>query len=64
MRRRRRVLPSWCGSAPALAARSDRPADAKGVSLPPLERRIDDKGYHYRWVDVAFDRARALGPSP
>ena len=28
------------------------------VKLPPLERRVDDKGYHYRWVDVAFDRAR------
>ena len=41
----------------ALAAQSGRggPA-AKGVALPPLERRIDDAGYHYRWVDVAFDR--------
>ena len=41
----------------ALAAQSDRPNDATGVELPPLERRIDDAGYHYRWVDVAFDRA-------
>jgi benzoyl-CoA-dihydrodiol lyase len=41
----------------ALAQQSDRPADAKGVALPPLQRRIDDSGYHYRWVDVAFDRA-------
>ncbi|HXQ53916.1 MAG TPA: 2,3-epoxybenzoyl-CoA dihydrolase [Stellaceae bacterium] len=40
----------------ALAAHSDRPA-ATGVTLPPLERRIDDEGYHYRWVDAAFDRA-------
>jgi benzoyl-CoA-dihydrodiol lyase len=39
-----------------LAGRSDRPADAKGVALPALERTIDDKGYHYRWIDVAFDR--------
>src|SRR5579863_4249803 len=31
----------------ALAAESDRPSAAKGVSLPPLERRIDDSGYHY-----------------
>jgi benzoyl-CoA-dihydrodiol lyase len=44
--------------AAALAAQSDRPADAKGVSLPPLERTIDDAGYHYRWVDVGFDRAQ------
>jgi benzoyl-CoA-dihydrodiol lyase len=42
--------------AQALAAASDRPADAKGVILPPLDRRIDEKGYHYRWVDVTFDR--------
>src|SRR5690348_3214072 len=44
--------------AQALAAQSDRPADAKGVTLPPLERKIDDAGYHYRWVDVAFERAQ------
>jgi len=41
----------------ALAAASDRPRAAGGIALPPLERRIDDAGYHYRWVDVAFDRA-------
>jgi benzoyl-CoA-dihydrodiol lyase len=44
--------------AQALAAQSDRPAGAKGVALPPLQRKIDDAGYHYRWVDVAFDRAQ------
>ena len=43
-----------------LAAASDRPRDAAGVPLPPLERRIDDAGYHYGHVDVAIDRgARA-----
>src|SRR5690606_32300568 len=42
----------------ALAAQSDRPADAKGVALVPLERTIDDAGYHYRFVDVQVDRAR------
>src|SRR5450432_787485 len=31
--------------AQALAALSDRPGDAKGVTLPPLARRIDDAGY-------------------
>ena len=40
-----------------LAAASDRPADAKGVALPPLECEIDEKGYHYRFVDAVFDRA-------
>jgi benzoyl-CoA-dihydrodiol lyase len=44
--------------AQALAAQSDRPANAAGVTLPPLERKIDDAGYHYRWVDIAFDRAQ------
>jgi benzoyl-CoA-dihydrodiol lyase len=47
--------------AAALAARSDRPAHAKGVVLPPLERRIDETGYHYRWVDVVFDRGARTG---
>jgi len=39
-----------------LAAQSDRPADAKGVTLTPLDRKIDANGLHYRYVDVAFDR--------
>ena len=43
--------------AAALAEQSDRPADAKGVTLTPLERTIDEGGIHYRYVDVAFDRA-------
>ncbi|HMN66457.1 MAG: 2,3-epoxybenzoyl-CoA dihydrolase [Burkholderiaceae bacterium] len=42
----------------ALAAKSDRPADAKGVALVPLERTIDADGHHYRYVDVKVDRAR------
>jgi benzoyl-CoA-dihydrodiol lyase len=40
-----------------LAATSNRPRDAKGVALPSLERRVDDAGYHYRFVDVRMDRA-------
>ena len=40
----------------ALAAKSDRPADAKGVALPPLARTIDDAGIHYPHVDVRLDR--------
>jgi benzoyl-CoA-dihydrodiol lyase len=42
--------------AQALAAQSDRPAEGVGIALPPLERRIDEGGYHYTHVDVAFDR--------
>jgi benzoyl-CoA-dihydrodiol lyase len=38
-----------------LAARSDRPADAKGVALTALERQIDERGYHYSHVDVQVD---------
>jgi benzoyl-CoA-dihydrodiol lyase len=48
------------GRAEALAAQSRRPAAAKGVTLPPLKRAIDDAGYHYEHVDVAFDRARGF----
>jgi len=40
-----------------LAAQSDRPADASGVALTPLARTIDERGYHYSFVDVTIDRA-------
>ena len=43
--------------AAALAAQSDRPADAQGVALTPLERRIGDEGLDYRYVTVRIDRA-------
>ena len=39
-----------------LAALSDRPAGAKGIALPPLQRTIDEAGYHYQTVDVTIDR--------
>jgi benzoyl-CoA-dihydrodiol lyase len=39
-----------------LAAASDRPADAQGVALEPLQRTIDAAGYHYEFVDVQLDR--------
>src|SRR5438105_13386406 len=38
--------------AAALAGQSDRPADAKGVTLTPLGRTLDSNGIHYRYVDV------------
>jgi len=55
--------------AKALAKLGDRPGDALGVPLTPLERSIDERGYHYRWVEVELapaDRVATLiatGPS-
>jgi benzoyl-CoA-dihydrodiol lyase len=43
--------------AAALASQSDRPVDAKGITLTPLDRTIDVQGLHYRYVDVVCDRA-------
>jgi benzoyl-CoA-dihydrodiol lyase len=39
-----------------LAAQSDRPSDAKGVTLTPLQRSIDEAGLHYEYVAVALNR--------
>jgi benzoyl-CoA-dihydrodiol lyase len=41
-----------------LAERSERPADAKGVPLPPLERTIGADRIAYRHVSVDIDRSR------
>jgi len=43
-----------------LAGETRRPASGEGVKLTPLNRTIDDAGYHYDHVDVAFDRARGF----
>jgi len=40
----------------ALAATSDRPADAAGIALTPLTRTVDDAGYRYEHVEVRIDR--------
>ncbi|WP_423199716.1 MULTISPECIES: 2,3-epoxybenzoyl-CoA dihydrolase [unclassified Cupriavidus] len=40
----------------ALAATSDRPADATGISLAPLERTIEADALRYRYVAVEIDR--------
>jgi len=40
-----------------LTASSRRNAEAKGIRLNPLKRKIDDAGYHYELVEVSFDRA-------
>jgi benzoyl-CoA-dihydrodiol lyase len=39
-----------------LAAKSDRPTDARGIALTPLERDVGDTGYRYEHVDVRIDR--------
>jgi benzoyl-CoA-dihydrodiol lyase len=46
--------------AAALAQASDRPRDARGVLLPPIERTVDADGYHYEHIDVAIDHARRV----
>ncbi len=40
-----------------LAAMSDRPVDAKGVQLAPLERKVAADALRYRHVTVEIDRA-------
>ena len=44
--------------AEALAAQSNRPAGAKGVSLPRVERTESADGIAYQWVNVAIDRSK------
>ncbi|MBK6552539.1 MAG: benzoyl-CoA-dihydrodiol lyase [Rhodocyclaceae bacterium] len=39
-----------------LAKTSDRPG-GQGVALTPLNRKIDENGYHYTHVDVVIDQA-------
>jgi benzoyl-CoA-dihydrodiol lyase len=43
-----------------LAARSDRPADARGITLTPLVRTLDGDRIAYRWVMCEIDRRRGL----
>jgi len=42
----------------ALAASSDRPTETRGVSLPPLECRLEADSLRYRYVAVDIDRTR------
>ena len=39
-----------------LAEQSDRPSDARGITLTPLDRSADETGLHYKFVDVQFNR--------
>ena len=41
----------------AMATESDRPADAKGIALTPLQREFGSDGVTYSHVRVVFDRA-------
>ncbi len=43
-----------------LAGRSDRPAGARGIALPRLERSIDGDRIEYRHVTAEVDRRRGL----
>ncbi|HEX4243644.1 MAG TPA: 2,3-epoxybenzoyl-CoA dihydrolase [Steroidobacteraceae bacterium] len=42
----------------ALSADSDRPADARGITLSPIGCRADAGGLHYGFVDACFDVSR------
>ena len=43
-----------------IAARSDRPKVAKGITLTPLERKIEKDRVSYSHVDVEIDREKGL----
>jgi benzoyl-CoA-dihydrodiol lyase len=43
-----------------LAARTDRPADARGITLTPLARTLEGDRIAYRWVTCEIDRRRGL----
>ncbi len=45
------------GRAEQLVGTSTRTASAKGIKLNPVGRTVDDKGYHYKYVEVTFDRS-------
>ena len=43
-----------------IAAKSDRPKDAKGITLTPIERKFDKDRVSYSHVDVEIDRERGI----
>jgi benzoyl-CoA-dihydrodiol lyase len=48
------------GRAKEVAARSDRPKNAKGIKLTTLERKVETDRVTYSHVDVEIDRQRGL----
>ena len=57
---RSRLAEAVRARAEELAARSDRPADAAGVPLPPLERNLDGTRLAWPNVTVELDRGARL----
>ena len=55
---RSRLEGAVAARAAALAATSDRPAAARGIALPPLQRSVGDDAVAYTLVHVALDRAQ------
>ena len=49
-----------CARARELARRSDRPEGARGIELPPLERRTSADALEYEHVSLTFDRDRRV----
>jgi benzoyl-CoA-dihydrodiol lyase len=43
-----------------IAAHSDRPKNVKGITLTPLQRKIEPDGVCYSHVDLEIERARGL----
>jgi benzoyl-CoA-dihydrodiol lyase len=43
-----------------IASRSDRPKNARGIALTPLERAIEDGHVSYSHVDVEIDRDKSI----
>jgi len=39
-----------------LAEQSDRPREAKGITLSPLQKNVGESGLHYGYVDVLLNR--------
>ncbi|HUM18403.1 MAG TPA: 2,3-epoxybenzoyl-CoA dihydrolase [Candidatus Nitrosotalea sp.] len=57
---RSRLAEAIRSRAAELAARTDRPADARGISLDPLERRIEGDRIAYAHVTGVIDRERGV----
>ena len=55
---RSRLDDAVAARATALTDASDRPADARGIKLPPLERTVSEDSIAYSHVHVVLDRAR------
>ena len=57
---RSRLAEATKARAGELAARTDRPAGARGIPLAPLERRVEGDRIAYAHVTCALDRARGV----